>query len=134
LHAGLSTAVLQIVPHMRVLVARAPLDLRKGIDGTAAVCRQTLAEDPLSGAVFVFRNRAGTMVRVLVYDGQGMWLMTKRLSAGRFRFWCEPAGHPSQSIAAHELVTLLAGGDWTHLDAAACWRPIGPASQARISA
>jgi transposase len=126
--------MLQIVPQMRVLVARAPLDLRKGIDGTAAVCRQTLAEDPLSGAVFVFRNRTGTMVRILVYDGQGMWLMTKRLSQGRFRFWCEPRGAPSISVAAHKLVALLAGGDWTSASAAAYWRPVGPASSPRLPA
>jgi transposase len=119
---------------MRVLVARAPLDLRKGIDGTAAVCRQALAEDPLCGAVFVFRNRSGTMVRILVYDGQGLWLMTKRLSQGRFRFWCEPEGTPSVSAAAHELVALLAGGDWTKASAAACWRPVGPASSGRVPA
>jgi transposase len=120
--------MLQIVPHMRVLVARAPLDLRKGIDGTAAICRQVLAEDPLCGTVFVFRNRTGTMVRILVYDGQGMWLMTKRLSQGRFRFWCGSRGSPSLSVAAHELVALLAGGDWTRASAAAYWRPVGPSS------
>lgn len=120
--------MLQIVPHMRILVARAPLDLRKGIDGTAAVCRQALGEDPLGGAVFVFRNRAGTMVRVLVYDGQGFWLMTKRLSQGRFRFWCPPEGQPGLSVAAHELVALLAGGDWTSVTAAATWRSVGPSA------
>jgi transposase len=122
--------MLQIVPHMRILVARAPLDLRKGIDGTAAVCRQALGEDPLCGAAFVFRNRSGTMIRVLIYDGQGLWLMTKRLSQGRFRFWCEPAGPASLSVAAHELVSLLAGGDWTRATAAPGFRSVGPATTA----
>ena len=120
--------MLQIVPHMRILVATEPLDLRKGIDGTASVCRQALGEDPLGGALFVFRNRSGTMVRVLVYDGQGFWLMTKRLSQGRFRFWSAPGGQPSVTLAAHELVTLLAAGDWTQANAAACWRPLAPQS------
>ncbi len=49
--------MLQIVPHMRILVARGPLDFRRGIDGTIAACRQVLLEDPFSGAVFVFRAR-----------------------------------------------------------------------------
>lgn len=117
--------MLQIVPHMRILVATEPLDLRKGIDGTASVCRQALGEDPLGGALFVFKNRSGTMVRVLVYDGQGFWLMTKRLSQGRFRFWCPPGTRQSVTLAAHELVALLAGGDWTRASAAKCWRPVG---------
>jgi transposase len=118
--------MLQLVPHMRVLVARQPLDLRKGIDGTAASCRQVLLEDPLSGAVFVFRNRSGTMIRILVYDGQGFWLMTKRLSKGRFRFWCGAGARPSMTVEAHELVALLAGGDWTMATGSKTWRRVTP--------
>lgn len=118
--------MLQIVPHMRILVACEPLDLRRGIDGTAAACRQALLEDPLSGAVFVFRNRSGKMVRILVYDGQGYWLMTKRLSQGRFRFWCTTDSKASVVLEPHELVTLLAGGDWTRVRAPAPWRPLPP--------
>jgi transposase len=118
--------MLQIVPHMRILVARQPLDLRKGIDGTAASCRRVLLEDPLSGAVFVFRNRSGTMIRILVYDGQGFWLMTKRLSKGRFRFWCGAGPQPSMHVEAHELVALLAGGDWTTATKTEPWRKVTP--------
>ena len=77
--------MIQVTPHMRVFVAREPLDFRTRIDGTAAVCRKRLKLEPMSGALFVFRNRAATMVRILVYDGQGFWNMTKRLSKGRFR-------------------------------------------------
>jgi transposase len=109
---------------MRVMVASEPLDFRKGIDGTAAVCRQVLDEDPLDGAVFVFRNRAATMVRALVYDGQGFWLMTKRLSQGKYRFWCAGGQQPSRRLEPHELVTLLAGGDWTRAGAPKPWRPL----------
>ena len=126
--------MIQIVPHMRILVAREPLDLRKGIDGTVAVCRQVLAEEPLDGAVFVFRNRAGTMVRLLVYDGQGFWLMTKRLSSGRFRHWCSSRGTPTRALAAHELASLLAGGDWTKATAADCWRPLPQVPRNAVSA
>src|SRR5690606_19406660 len=74
-------------PQMRVLVAVEPVDGRKGIDGLAQLCRQKLATDPFSGCVFVFRNRSGTTLKVLVYDGQGFWLAQKRLSHGRFRSW-----------------------------------------------
>ena len=66
--------MLQLTPQSRILLTTEPVDFRKGIDGLAAVCRQKLREQPLSGAVFVFRNRAGTALKLLVYDGQGFWL------------------------------------------------------------
>jgi transposase len=109
---------------MRILVACRPLDLRKGIDGTAAVCRQLLNEEPMDGALFVFRNRVGTMIRLLVYDGQGFWLMTKRMSQGRFRFWCQDGAQPAIDATASALATLIAGGDWTRATAAEPWRPL----------
>ncbi len=66
--------MIQITPQMRIFLAIEPVDFRKGIDGLAAVCRSTLEADPFSGALFVFRNRRSTAIRVLVYDGQGFWL------------------------------------------------------------
>ena len=115
--------MIQITPHMRVLLAVEPTDFRRGIDGLAQQCRAVLGEDPLSGAVFVFRNRASTAVKLLVYDGQGFWLCLKRLSAGRFRHW--PTSTSAQlTLAAHELQVLLFGGDPTRTFAAPMWRPI----------
>ncbi len=72
--------MIQITPQMRVLVAVEPADFRKGIDGLSRLCRIELESDPFSGAVFVFRNRRRTAVKVLVYDGQGFWLCQKYLS------------------------------------------------------
>jgi transposase len=122
--------MIQLTPHMRILVAKDPLDFRKGIDGTAAICRAVLAESPMTGTLFVFRNRAGTMVRLLIYDGQGFWLATKRLSASRFRFWKGFASdEASMRVAAHQLHVLLAGGDWTKTPVAVPdWRTISPRS------
>lgn len=116
--------MIQVTPHMRVFVAREPLDFRTRIDGTAAVCRQRLGADPMDGALFVFRNRAATMVRVLVYDGQGFWLMTKRLSNGRFRFWCDQGSEPAATIAAHQLQSLVVGGDFAKINADDPWRAV----------
>jgi transposase len=62
--------MIAVTPHMRVLVAVEPVDFRRGIDGLACHCRKALAEDPMSGTVFVFRNRRRTGLRLLVYDGQ----------------------------------------------------------------
>ena len=63
--------MIQITPQMRILVAVHPADFRKGIDGLAQLCRAVLQQDPFSGALFVFRNRRATSIKVLVYDGQG---------------------------------------------------------------
>ncbi len=60
--------MIQLTPQMRVLVATEAIDFRKGIDGLASVVKAVLADDPFSGAVFVFRNRRATAVKLLVYD------------------------------------------------------------------
>ena len=80
--------MIQIAPQMRLLVAVEPADFRRGIDGLVRVCREALGADPFSGAVFVFRNRRATAIKLLTYDGQGFWLCQKRLSKGTFRYWC----------------------------------------------
>ena len=55
--------MIQVTPHMRILVALEPADFRKGIDGLARLCRTELKSDPFSGAIFLFRNRRGTAVK-----------------------------------------------------------------------
>lgn len=116
--------MIQLTSQMRILVAVAPIDFRRGIDGLSATCRQTLAMDPFSGTVFVFRNRRSTAIKVLAYDGQGFWLCMKRLSKGSFRYWPASATEPQQRLFAHELQVLLAGGDPNGTHAAPQWRPI----------
>jgi len=66
--------MLQITPPMKILVAVEPADFRRGIDGLARLCQESLEHDPFTGAVFVFRNRRATALKLLMYDGQGFWL------------------------------------------------------------
>jgi transposase len=121
--------VIQITPQMRVLVAVEPADFRRGIDGIARLCREQLAADPFSGAVYVFRNRRSTAVKILVYDGQGFWLCHKRLSKGRFGCWPKAGeSRTAASVRAHELSVLLFGGDPAATRAAPDWRGVSPAS------
>src|SRR3970040_1590511 len=101
--------MIQVTPHMRILVAVEPADFRKGIDGLARLCRETLQRDPFSGAVFVFRNRRRTALKILVYDGQGFWLCLKRLSSGRFRYWPHSTVAAAQALEAHALQVLVSG-------------------------
>ena len=60
--------MIQITPHMRILLAVQPADFRKGIDGLARLCREQMQSDPFSGCLYVFRNRRATTIRVLTYD------------------------------------------------------------------
>jgi transposase len=119
--------MIQITPHMRILVAVEPIDFRAGIDGLVGACRQRLQADPFSGALFVFGNRARTAIKILTYDGQGYWLCQKRLSSGRFTFW--PDGEkPTRALQACELQLLLMGGDPARANAAPAWRPLSLAA------
>ena len=92
--------MIQITPHVRILVAADAVDGRKGIDSLAQLCREKLASDPFSGCLFIFRNRSARAIRVLAYDGQGFWLATKRLSKGRFRWWPTRCGSGPQLAGA----------------------------------
>lgn len=120
--------MLQITPQMKILVAVEPVDFRRGIDGLAQLCRDRLQHDPFTGAVFLFRNRRATAVKLLVYDGQGFWLCHKRLSRGRFPWWPSPAGTAAGRLAAHQLLVLLAAGNPTRTDPLPDWRPVGPSA------
>jgi transposase len=116
--------MLQITPQMRVLVATEPTDFRKGIDGLAKECRVVLKSDPFSGAVFVFRNRRKTAVKILVYDGQGFWLCQKRLSTNRFRYWPSAGDDAVTMLQSYELSVLLSGGDPRMAKGAPMWRRV----------
>jgi Transposase and inactivated derivatives len=118
--------MIQLTAQMRILVSVEPVDFRQGIDGLCRLCRQALSTDPFSGAVFVFRNRRATAIKILAYDGQGYWLCQKRLSQGRFRHWPGAKGEPGRELLAHELQVLLAGGNPDATQAAPQWRPITP--------
>lgn len=115
--------MIQLTPQSRIFLATAPVDFRKGIDGLAAVCRQVLGDNPLEGAVYVFRNRAGTALKLLLYDGQGYWLRMKRLSQGRFPWWPQTPD-ARVPLSARELVMLLWNGHPERAQMARDWRRV----------
>ena len=69
---------------LKVLVAVEPLDMRKGFNGLYTAVSERLGEDPKTGTLFVFCNRRRTRLKILCWDGTGLWLLTKRLEAGTF--------------------------------------------------
>lgn len=89
-----------------IMLAITPVDFRKQMDGLIAHCRHVLATDPMTGTFFLFINRARTMIRALVYDGSGFWVMTKRLSKGTFTDWPK-SPHALSPLSANRLMQLL---------------------------
>jgi transposase len=95
---------------VRVWLACGHTDLRKGMDGLAVLAQPVLEEDPFSGALFAFRGKRGGLVKILWFDGQGMWLFSKRLEKGHF-LW-PTTGTGRVSLTASQVSMLLEGIDW----------------------
>jgi transposase len=118
----MGVGVIQVAPQMRILVAIEAVDLRKGIDGLAQLCREKLGADPFSGCLFIFRSRRATAIKVLAFDGQGFWMAQKRLSKGRFVWW--PTGKvATRALQAHQAQLLFAAGN-PETEAAPVWRKV----------
>lgn len=99
------------IPHgVSIYICIEPADFRKGINGLGALCRGHLQKDPMNGAIFVFRNRRKTSLKILYYDGEGYWLMMRRLSRGRLTWWLTAKGVSSE-LKAKELQTLIMNGN-----------------------
>lgn len=114
--------MLTLPPGVRVCVATARVDGRKGIDGLSVLVRSQFAEDPLSGSMYVFFSRRADRVRVLYWDRDGYVLVTKRLERGSFRVpW--PAEQGRAIIEAAELLLVLEGIDLRGAARRARWSP-----------
>ena len=100
--------MIPVPPGVRVLVWSAPVDFRAGMDRLAALVQVTLSRDPFAGDVFVFRSRRSDRVKLLLYDGTGLILITKRLEAGRFTW--PPVTEGVVRLSALQLSVLLALG------------------------
>jgi transposase len=104
--------MLTLSPAVRIYLATGVTDLRRSIDGLSALVRERLSRDPLSGHLFLFRNRRGDRVKVLVWDRSGFCLLYKRLEQGTFAWPTEATG--SVEMHAADLALLLAGVDVAH--------------------
>ena len=91
----------------KVFLVAGPTDMRKSFDTLAAVVRNVIQDDPLSGRLFVFCNRRRDRLKVLVWEESGFWLLAKRLEEGTF-IWPESSRFKVEYSAA-ELAALLAG-------------------------
>jgi transposase len=92
-----------------VFAYRRPADLRKGFEGLSALVREALAQDPLSGALYLFTNRRRTTAKVLHFDGTGLGLYIKRLARGRFASLWDDSAPAGLSLTRTELDLFLQG-------------------------
>jgi transposase len=95
----------------RIWVCVQPIDGRKSFDGLSAIVTAHLARDPLSGDLFVFRNRRGDRLKILAWQGDGFALYLRRLERGTFAFPTAEAA--AVSVTETELAMILGGVDWT---------------------
>ena len=79
--------MLTLPPSVKIFLAAGVTDLRKSFDGLSGLARGPLAQDPLSGHLFVFCNRKRDRLKVLYFDGSGLWVFAKRLEQGTFEVW-----------------------------------------------
>lgn len=83
------------------------IDFRRGIDGLIGFCHGHLKQSPFTGTIFAFRNKKGTAVKLLTYDGTGFWLMHKRFSRGVLQYWPKTQ---QEKICATTLMVILNQG------------------------
>jgi transposase len=93
----------------RVYLAAGATDMRKGFDGLYGMARDRLGIDPLSGHLFVFCNGRRNRLKVLYWDGSGLWICSKRLEKGRFS-WPAQGDDQGRVRMSSEELTLLVGG------------------------
>jgi len=93
----------------RIYLAAGATDMRKGFEGLYGLVRDRLSCEPLSGHLFLFCNAQHNRLKVLVWDGTGLWVCAKRLEKGRFT-WPQSGDAHSKVILTQEEIALLLGG------------------------
>lgn len=102
--------MLTLSPAVRIYLATGATDLRRSIDGLAGLVRERFAEDPLSGHLFLFRNRRGDRIKILLWDQSGFWVLYKRLEQGTFA-WPIDKDTARVEMRPRDLLLLLSGVD-----------------------
>ena len=107
----------------RVYLAPGATDMRKGFDGLYGLVKGAMQADPLSGHLFLFCNRQRTRLKVLFWDGSGLWVCAKRLERGSFS-WPQqaPEGSRKALISGEEMALLLGGIDLSRTRRKSWWR------------
>jgi transposase len=102
--------MLNFAAGQRIYLAVEPVDMRKQFNGLWALAADKLQEDPFSGALFVFTNKDRDRLKILYWDGSGVWVLAKRLGKGRFS-WPVASGPTKIHLEPAALTMLLSGID-----------------------
>ena len=116
--------MLAISPATRIFLAVGATDMRKGFNGLCALAQHRLAVDPISGHLFVFCNRRRNRIKILYWDGSGLWLCTKRLEKGRFSWPAATEGETKAALRSEELMLLVGGIDLERTSQRRWWRKV----------
>ena len=98
--------MIQITTQHHLYLKVEPIDFRMGMDALIGLCRHSI-KSPYDGTVFAFRNKSGIAVKLLVYDGTGFWLCTKRFSQGKLNYWPKSS---DERICATTMAVILNQG------------------------
>lgn len=96
-------------PATKIYLAAGATDMRKGFDGLYALVRDRLELEPLSGHIFLFSNAQRNRMKLIYWDGSGLWVCAKRLERGCFR-WPKAETGQTKIVLSHEETALLVGG------------------------
>jgi transposase len=113
--------MMPVGPATRIYLAVGATDMRKSFEGLSDLVRHQFQEDPLSGNLFVFANRRKTRLKMLYWDGSGLWVCAKRLERGTFN-WPSSSEPGAMPILAEELTLLISGIDLEKTRARPWWR------------
>jgi transposase len=103
--------MLSLPATMRIFLCTRPIDCRRSFDGLCALVVEQMQLDPLSGHLFVFRNRTGERLKILYWDRDGLAVWYKRLEQGTFKLPTIDPTRPQGEITAADLAMLLEGID-----------------------
>jgi len=96
-------------PATKIYLAAGATDMRKGFEGLYSLVRDRLELEPLSGHVFLFSNAQRNRMKLIYWDGSGLWVCAKRLERGCFR-WPRAEAGQTKIVLSHEEMALLVGG------------------------
>ena len=115
--------MITIPANIEIFIAIESVDFRKGINGLSRVCRELMKKDPMKGAMFVFRNKRKTTLKILYYDGEAFWLLMRRLSSGRIKWWPK-SNKDFTDLESKMLQTLIMNGNPEAAEFGADWKKL----------
>lgn len=116
--------MIPVGPATQIFLAAGPTDMRKSFEGLSDLVRSRLKGDPLSGHLFVFANRRKTRLKLLYFDGSGLWVCAKRMEQGAVCWPAQDAQGPAQQVVAEELALILGGIDLAKTHRRPWWRKV----------